>query len=169
MTRHACRPGTMMRIADAAIVHDPGAEAATPFRALCQWSATISGFDTIARRRAGDALADAVASMISGTKDASARSVVRSLACFGEGAAFRRGERHGFVPPRAALIHERPRKHWVSKVISRPPSTLRRAPRTTCFSMSAPACARWRKIFAIANRSVRADLSKGNVFEKQHK
>lgn len=94
-----------MRIADAAIVHDPGAEAATPFRALCQWSATISGFDTIPRRRAGDALADAVASMISDTKDASARSVVRSLACFGKGAAFRRGERHGFVPPWAALIH----------------------------------------------------------------
>lgn len=94
-----------MRTANAAIVHVPDAEAVTPFRALCEWSATASDFSEIARRRAGDALVDVVGTMIAGMDDAATVSVIRSLAGFGEGGAFSFGAPHGFAAPWAALIN----------------------------------------------------------------
>lgn len=94
-----------MKTANAAITAKADSDAMTPFRALCEWSATASGFSALARRRAGDALVDIIATMIAGMNDAATAAVIRSLAGFGEGSSFAFGASHGLAAPWAALVN----------------------------------------------------------------
>lgn len=84
---------------------DAGNESIPAFGTLCEWAATASEFGPLARRRAGDAFVDIIATMIAGMGDIATASVIKSLAGCGEGASLAFGASHGFAAPWAALIN----------------------------------------------------------------